>query len=56
MWRRVAAEQTGMRSLIGGLVTALWAESAQKIPGVASTLVVFALPETSLKGATVNGK
>jgi hypothetical protein len=56
MWRRIAAEQTGRGSLPGGRIPTLWTESAQKIPEAASTPVVFALPETSIKGVTVNGK
>jgi alcohol dehydrogenase (cytochrome c) len=54
--RQYIAIPTGMGSLLGGLVPLLWPESAQKIPEAASTLVVFALPETSTKGAAVNGK
>jgi alcohol dehydrogenase (cytochrome c) len=54
--RQYIAIPTGMGSLLGGLVPLLWPESAQKIPEAASTLVVFALPETSTKGVAVNGK
>ena len=54
-WVTVAIP-TGMGSLLGGLVPLFWPESANKIPEAASTLVVFALPETSIKGAAVNGK
>jgi len=54
--RQYIAIPTGTGSLLSGLVPLLWPELAHKIPEAASTLVVFALPETSIKGATVNGK
>jgi alcohol dehydrogenase (cytochrome c) len=54
--RQYIAVPTGMGSLLGGLVPLLWPESADKLPERASTLVVFALPETASKGAAGNGK
>jgi alcohol dehydrogenase (cytochrome c) len=54
--QQYVAIPTGMGSLLSGLVPLLWPESAHKIPEAASTLVVFALPETSIKGAASNGK
>jgi alcohol dehydrogenase (cytochrome c) len=54
--RQYIAMPTGMGSLLSGMVPLLWPESANKIPDAASTLVVFALPETSSKGAAGNGK
>jgi alcohol dehydrogenase (cytochrome c) len=52
--RQYIAMPTGMGSLIGGLTPLLWPEAANKMPERASTLVVFALPET--KGAPGNGR
>lgn len=43
--RQYVAVPTGMGSLIGGLTTVMWPETANKMPERASTLVVFALPE-----------
>ena len=54
--RQYIAIPTGMGSLVAGLVPLLWPEAASKIPEAASTLVVFALPETSSKGVAGNGK
>jgi alcohol dehydrogenase (cytochrome c) len=54
--RQYIAVPTGMGSLLSGLVPLLWPESADKLPERASTLVVFALPETAIKGAAGNGK
>lgn len=51
--RQYVAIPTGMGSLVGGLTSVIWPESAGKLPERASTLVVFALPE---KGASANGK
>jgi alcohol dehydrogenase (cytochrome c) len=44
--RQYIAMPTGMGSLVGGLTAVLWPETANKMPERASTLVVFALPET----------
>jgi alcohol dehydrogenase (cytochrome c) len=54
--RQYIAIPTGMGSLLSGLIPLLWPESADKLPERASTLVVFALPETANKGAAGNGK
>jgi hypothetical protein len=54
--QQYVAIPTGMGSLLSGLVPLLWPESAHKIPEAASALIVFALPETSIKGAASNGK
>jgi alcohol dehydrogenase (cytochrome c) len=54
--RQYIAIPTGMGSLLSGLVEVLWPETAGKLPERASTLVVFALPETAIKGAAGNGK
>lgn len=52
--RQYIAMPTGMGSLVGGLTAVIWPETASKLPERASTLVVFALPET--KGAAGNGR
>jgi alcohol dehydrogenase (cytochrome c) len=52
--RQYIAMPTGMGSLVGGLTAVIWPETANKMPERASTLVVFALPET--KGAVGNNK
>jgi alcohol dehydrogenase (cytochrome c) len=52
--RQYIAMPTGMGSLVGGVVALLWPDKAAKLPEGASTLVVFALPET--KGGAGNGK
>ncbi|MDQ3014153.1 MAG: PQQ-binding-like beta-propeller repeat protein, partial [Acidobacteriota bacterium] len=52
--RQYVAIPTGMGSCCGGMNTILWPEMAGKLPEGASTLVVFALPET--KGGAGNGK
>ncbi len=54
--RQYIAIPTGMGSLVGGLTTLMWPESEAKMPERASTLVVFALPETAAKGGAGNGK
>jgi alcohol dehydrogenase (cytochrome c) len=51
--RQYIAIPTGMGSLLGGAISVIWPESANKLPEGASTLVVFALPE---KGMTGNGR
>lgn len=52
--RQYVAIPTGMGSLLSGVNAILWPEKAGKLPEGASTLVVFALPES--KGGAVNGK
>lgn len=52
--RQYVAVPAGMGSLVGGVTSILWPDKAGKLPEGASTLVVFALPET--KGAVRNGK
>jgi alcohol dehydrogenase (cytochrome c) len=54
--RQYIAIPTGMGSLVGGLATLMWPESEKIMPERASTLVVFALPQTEVKGGTGNGK
>lgn len=52
--RQYVAIPTGMGSLLSGVNAILWPEKADKLPEGASTLVIFALPES--KGDAVNGK
>jgi alcohol dehydrogenase (cytochrome c) len=52
--RQYVAIPAGMGSLVGGVTALLWPDKAAKLPEGASTLVVFALPET--KGGAGNGK
>jgi alcohol dehydrogenase (cytochrome c) len=54
--RQYVAMPTGMASLVGGLTTMLWPETASKLPPRASKLVVFALPDAQSKGGTKNDK
>ena len=49
--RQYVAVPAGMGSLVGGVSTILWPESEKKMPERASTLFVFALPESNVKGA-----
>jgi alcohol dehydrogenase (cytochrome c) len=51
--RQYIAIPTGMGSLLGGAVSVIWPETANKLPEDTSTLVVFALPE---KGVAGNGR
>src|SRR5262245_38538748 len=44
--RQYVAIPSGMGSLLGGLIPVIWPESANKLPEGASTLFVFALPNT----------
>lgn len=48
--RQYVAVPSGMGSLVGGVAPAIWPELAPKWPEGASTLFVFALPETTGKG------
>lgn len=49
--RQYVAVPAGMGSLVGGVSTVLWPESEKKMPERASTLFVFTLPESNVKGA-----
>ncbi|HKX32216.1 MAG TPA: PQQ-dependent dehydrogenase, methanol/ethanol family [Blastocatellia bacterium] len=56
--RQYIAIPSGMGSLLGGLMPVIWPELADKVPEGASTLFVFALPESSSKrkGIAANEK
>jgi alcohol dehydrogenase (cytochrome c) len=54
--RQYIAIPSGMGSLLAGVIPIIWPESADKLPEGASTLFVFALPETAGKGAVSNEK
>lgn len=56
--RQYLAVPTGMGSLLAGVAPLMWPEVAPKLPEAASTLVVFALPETARpsRGVTTDGK
>jgi alcohol dehydrogenase (cytochrome c) len=56
--RQYIAIPSGMGSLLGGLIPIIWPETANRLPEEASTLFVFALPESvnKSKGTAANGR